>query len=369
MSQTHVLAIDQGTTSTRAIVFDASARAVSHRRGANLAQHYPASGWVEHDAEDIWRDDARHGARGDRGSGVGAADIAAIGITNQRETAVIWERAQRQARFTGPSSGRTGARADVCATLKRRGCRAARAAQDRTAARSVLLRHQACLDARSRTRARAARGARRARLRHHRQFLLWRLTGGRVHATDVTNASRTLLFDIHAQDWDEELLRLLRVPRPLLPQVRDSSEVYGTTATVRSSARRLPIARHRRRSAGGPLRPGLLQAWHGEVHLRHGLLRAAQHGRRRGQLREPHADHARLPDRRAHHLRDGRLDLRRRRGHQVAARRTEGDRGGGRHGGRSRRRFPTTTASTWCRRSSASAHRTGIRMLAAWCAG
>jgi glycerol kinase len=228
MSQTqHVLAIDQGTTSTRAMVFDERARTLTTAR-REFAQHYPASGWVEHDPEDIWRDTLATVREALEQSGVGAAGIRAIGITNQRETAVIWERATGQSihRAIVWQDRRT---ADVCAQLKAQG------AEPLVRKKTGLLldpyfsgtKVAWMLDHVPGARARAERGE--LAFGTIDTFLLWRLTGGRVHATDVTNASRTLLFDIHAQDWDEELLRLLRVPRALLPVVRDSSEVYGTT--------------------------------------------------------------------------------------------------------------------------------------------
>jgi glycerol kinase len=239
MSQTHVLAIDQGTTSTRAMVFDARARAVATAR-REFAQHYPASGWVEHDAEDIWRDTLATAREAIERSGVGAAGMAAVGITNQRETAVIWERASGKPihRAIVWQDRRT---AEVCASLKAEG------AEPLVRRKTGLLldpyfsgtKIAWMLDHVPGARARAERGE--LAFGTIDTFLLWRLTGGRVHATDVTNASRTLLFDIHAQDWDDELLRLLRVPRPLLPLVRDSSEVYGNTeASLFGQA--LPIA-------------------------------------------------------------------------------------------------------------------------------
>ncbi len=223
----HVLAIDQGTTSTRAIVFDERARALASAR-REFAQHYPASGWVEHDPEDIWRDTLATVREVLAHAGVGVAGIRALGITNQRETAVIWERASGRAihRAIVWQDRRT---ADVCAQLKSQG------AEPLVRQKTGLVldpyfsgtKVAWMLDHVPGARARAERGE--LAFGTIDTFLLWRLTGGRVHATDVTNASRTLLFDIHAQDWDEELLRLLRVPRALLPVVRDSSEVYGTT--------------------------------------------------------------------------------------------------------------------------------------------
>ena len=227
MSPRYVLAIDQGTTSTRAIVFDDQAHAVALAR-REFAQHYPASGWVEHDPEDIWRDTLTVVGEAIGRAGVAAAHIAAVGITNQRETAVLWERASGKPihRAIVWQDRRT---AEVCAQLKAAG------AEPEVRRKTGLLldpyfsgtKVAWILDQVPGARARAERGE--LAFGTIDCFLLWRLTGGRVHATDVTNASRTLLYDIHAQAWDEELLRLLRVPRALLPQVRDSSEVYGTT--------------------------------------------------------------------------------------------------------------------------------------------
>jgi glycerol kinase len=225
---THILAIDQGTTSTRAILFDEHARAVGLAR-RELPQHYPASGWVEHDPEDIWDHTLATLRETLARAAVDARAVAALGITNQRETAVVWERGSGKPihRAIVWQDRRTAAE---CAALKAAG------AEDMVRGRTGLLldpyfsgtKIAWLLDHVPGARERAERGE--LAFGTIDSFLLWRLTGGKVHATDVTNASRTLLFDIHSQKWDEELLRLLRVPRPLLPEVRDSSEVYGTTA-------------------------------------------------------------------------------------------------------------------------------------------
>ena len=224
----HILAIDQGTTSTRSIVFDDQGRIASIAR-RELPQHYPADGWVEHDAEDICRDALATAREAVARSGCGLRGIAAVGITNQRETAVVWER----------STGKPIHRAIVwqdrrtaphCDRLKLDG------AEDLVRQRTGLLldpyfsgtKMAWMLDEVPGARACAERGE--LAFGTIDAFLLWRLTGGRVHATDVTNASRTMLFDIHRGDWDEELLRLLRIPRALLPEVKDSSTIYGETA-------------------------------------------------------------------------------------------------------------------------------------------
>ncbi len=238
MASTQLIAIDQGTTSTRAIVFDTQGRSLAIAR-REFAQHYPASGWVEHDAEDIWRDTLATLREAAAQVG-GAQALHALGITNQRETTVVWERATGKPihRAIVWQDRRT---AEVCARLKAQGAEGL--VQRRT---GLLLdpyfsgtKVAWILDNVPGARARAERGE--LAFGTIDCFLLWRLTGGAVHATDVTNASRTLLFDIHTQRWEDELLELLRVPRALLPEVRDSSEVYGTTAPG-VLERALPIA-------------------------------------------------------------------------------------------------------------------------------
>ena len=236
-SAPYVLAIDQGTTSTRAIAFDAGGHAVALARREH-AQHFPAAAWVEHDPEDLWRDTLTV-VREAVGRCGGAEAIAALGITNQRETTVIWERAGGRPihRAIVWQDRRT---AEECARLKAAGAEAL------VRARTGLLldpyfsatKVAWILDRVPGARARAERGE--LAFGTIDTFLLWRLTGGAVHATDVTNASRTLLFDIHRQCWDEELLRLMRVPRALLPEVRDSSGLFGSTSPA-LFGRALPI--------------------------------------------------------------------------------------------------------------------------------
>jgi glycerol kinase len=238
-SPQHVLAIDQGTTSTRAILFDDSARAVALAR-RELTQHYPAAGWVEHDAQEIWRDTLAVVREVLDTSGIPLTRIAALGITNQRETTVVWERSSGTPIHPAIvwQDRRT---ADECQRLKDAG------AEELVRSRTGLLldpyfsgtKLAWILDHVEGARERAEGGELAAGTID--SFLLWHLTGGTVHATDVTNASRTLLFGIHRQDWDQELLRLLRVPRALLPKVRDSSALYGTTAPGLFGAA-LPIA-------------------------------------------------------------------------------------------------------------------------------
>lgn len=222
----YILAIDQGTTSTRAILFDSDAASVATAQ-REFPQHYPKPGWVEHDPEDIWRDTlavAREAA-----AARGAAAIAAIGITNQRETTVIWDRATGAAihRAIVWQDRRT---APLCAELSAAGHE--EMVQARTGLRIdpyfSATKIGWILDHVDGARERAERGE--LAFGTIDSFLLWRLTGGAVHETDITNAARTLLYDIHAQAWDSELCRLFGVPMALLPAVRDNSHIFGTTA-------------------------------------------------------------------------------------------------------------------------------------------
>jgi glycerol kinase len=220
----HVLAIDQGTTSTRSIVFDAKARDVAVAR-REFAQHYPGQGWVEHDPEDIWRDTLATAREALETAGV---PVAAIGITNQRETVVVWDRATGAPvhRAIVWQDRRTAAE---CARLRRDGV------EPMVQARTGLLldpyfsatKLAWILDTVEGARARAERGE--LAFGTIDSFLLWRLTGGRVHATDATNASRTLLFDIRRQCWDDELLALFRIPAAVMPEVHDNSCIFGET--------------------------------------------------------------------------------------------------------------------------------------------
>jgi glycerol kinase len=225
-----VLALDQGTTSSRALLFDPSLAIVAMAQ-QELPQHFPNEGWVEHDPEDIWRTTVATAREAlDRGRAE-ARGVAAIGITNQRETTVIWDRR------TGKSIHRAIVWQDrrtskVCANLKADGAEA-----------MVTERTGLVLDPYfSATKigwlldniegARAAAEAGHLAFGTIDTFLVWRLTAGRVHATDATNASRTLLYDIRRGAWDEDLLKLFRVPRAILPEVRDTAGDFGSSETA-----------------------------------------------------------------------------------------------------------------------------------------
>jgi glycerol kinase len=223
----YILAIDQGTTSSRALLFDRDFRLTALAQ-EEFPQHYPASGWVEHDPEDIWRTTLATARGALAKAGATAADIVAIGISNQRETSIVWERATGRAIYNAIvwQDRRT---ADVCHRL------AAAGHQDAVTAKTGLrldpyfsaTKIAWILDHVQGARTRAERGE--LAFGTVDSFLLWRLTGGRVHATDATNASRTCLLNIHTGTWDDTLLDLFGVPRALLPEVRDNATEFGTT--------------------------------------------------------------------------------------------------------------------------------------------
>lgn len=223
----YVLAIDQGTTSTRAIVFDDG----FHIRGLGqqeFPQHFPHSGWVEHDPEDIWSSTLATIRTALADASLSASDIATIGITNQRETTLIWDRETGKPIHNAIvwQDRRT---AEFCRKLVAEGHE-----PEITRKTGLLIdpyfagtKIAWLLDNVEGARARAEAG--KLAFGTVDSFLLWRLTGGRIHASDATNACRTMLFDIEAHDWDDDLLRLLRVPRALLPEVKDCDAAFGTT--------------------------------------------------------------------------------------------------------------------------------------------
>ena len=223
----HVLAIDQGTTSSRAIVFDGSFRpaAIDQRE---FEQHFPNSGWVEHEPEDLWRTTLATARGAIAAAGLAAGDIAAIGITNQRETTIVWDRdtGTAIARAIVWQDRRT---AGLCERLKARGL------EPLFTERTGLLLDPYFSGTKIAWLLEHVPGA-RARAREGGlafgtvdSWLIYRLTGGRRHVTDATNASRTLLFDIGRQDWDDELLKALDVPRSMMPEVLDCAADFGLT--------------------------------------------------------------------------------------------------------------------------------------------
>ena len=220
-----LLAIDQGTSSSRTVIYDHNARVVASAQ-QEFPQVYPQPGWVEHDPEAIWDSVTSVTRNALNKAGAVAADISGIGITNQRETTLIWDRDTGECVYNAIvwQDRRTAA---YCQALKDDGLEA-------TVSNKTGLRLDPyfsgtkiawILDNIAGVRAKAEAG--KLAFGTIDSFLLWRLTGGRVHATDATNASRTLLFNIHSQEWDEDLLAMFSIPRQLLPEVRDCAADFG----------------------------------------------------------------------------------------------------------------------------------------------
>ncbi len=225
MPKQYILAIDQGTTSSRAIVFDKAGRIISVAQ-KEFTQHYPKPGWVEHDPMDIWSSQSTVTAEAVAKANLSADNIAAVGITNQRESVVVWDRE------TGSPVGRAivwqdRRTAGFCKQLQEDGC------EEMIREKTGLLidpyfsgtKIRWILDEVEGARERAEAG--KLAFGTVDSWLIWKFTGGKVHVTDVTNACRTLLFNLHTLDWDDDLLELLNIPRAMLPEVRSSSEVYG----------------------------------------------------------------------------------------------------------------------------------------------
>lgn len=227
MGQKYVMALDAGTTSNRAIIFDVDSKIVGVAQ-KEFTQHFPQPGWVEHDAEEIWSSMHEVMREALEQSGLVASDIAAIGITNQRETAVVWDRATGRPIYNAIvwQSRQT---ADICEDLKRQGL--VKEFQEKTGlvidAYFSGTKVKWILDHVKGAREKAEKGE--LAFGTIDTWLLWKLTGGEVHKTDYSNASRTLMFNIKTLEWDEALLKYLTVPKSLLPEVRPSSEVYGHT--------------------------------------------------------------------------------------------------------------------------------------------
>jgi glycerol kinase len=261
----HLIALDQGTTSTRAIVFDARLAPIATAQ-QEFRQIFPAPGWVEHDPEDIWTTSVATVRAAMAKAGLAAKDIAGLGITNQRETTLLWERTSGRPIHNAIvwQDRRT---ADRCAALRRERHEALVA--DKT---GLLLdpyfsatKIGWMLDKVEGARAAAAAG--RLAFGTVDTFLLWRLTGGRVHATDATNAARTLLLDIHHGAWDEALAALFDVPASLLPQVRDCAGDFGSTdpALFGGPIRILGVAGDQQAATIGQgcFRPGMMKSTYG----------------------------------------------------------------------------------------------------------
>ncbi|MBK1441496.1 glycerol kinase GlpK [Parapedobacter sp. ISTM3] len=235
----YILSLDQGTTSSRAIIFDRSGKIVALAQ-KEFNQYYPQSGWVEHNPKEIWSTQLSVATEAVANAGLKASSIAAIGITNQRETTIIWDRRTGQAIYPAIvwQDRRTAA---YCDELKEKGL------GDTIRQKTGLLIDAYFSASKIHWILKHVAGAYEKAKNGQLAFgtvdawLIWNLTGGEKHLTDVTNASRTMLYNIHTLEWDDELLELFDIPRSLLPEVRSSSEIYGETAAS-MLATRIPIA-------------------------------------------------------------------------------------------------------------------------------
>ncbi|MFO6464386.1 glycerol kinase GlpK [Jannaschia sp. KMU-145] len=258
---THILAIDQGTTSSRAILFSADLKIVATAQ-EEFAQHFPDSGWVEHDLEDIWATVARTCREVVETAGIDAGDISAIGITNQRETTAVWDR-------------RTGApvhRAIVWQDRRTAAfCREMAAHEAEVTARTGLLMDPYFSGTKLRWILENVDGARADAEAGHLLFgtidsyLIWRLTRGRAHVTDATNACRTMLYNIHAGAWDDHVCGLLDVPMGMLPEVRDCASEFGTTDLLGPEIPILGVAGDQQAATIGQacFEPGMMKSTYG----------------------------------------------------------------------------------------------------------
>lgn len=239
MSAQYILALDQGTTSSRAILFDRLGNIIAMAQ-QEFQQLYPAPGEVEHNPEDIWSSQLAVAQEAIRRGQLQPEDIAAIGVTNQRETTVLWERATGRP-IANAIVWQSRVSAPICERLKSQGYESV--FREKTGLvidpyfSGTKISH--LLELNPSLRERCARGE--ILFGTIDTYLVWRLTGSKVHVTDATNASRTLIFNIHTLDWDDELLRILNIPRAMLPTVRSSSEIYGETETPHFG-RAIPIS-------------------------------------------------------------------------------------------------------------------------------
>lgn len=260
---TYILAIDQGTTSTRAILFDDRMQRVATAQ-QEFQQYFPEAGWVEHDPEEIWSTTLKVCRDVMSAHNVSAEQVAGIGITNQRETTVVWEKSTGNPIHKAIvwQDRRTTA---ICDRLRNTGC------EDDISAQTGLLLDPYFSGTKVKWIIEAIPGARdRAKAGELLfgtidSFLIWRLTGGRVHATDATNAARTLLFDIHKGEWSEEICELLDVPMTMLPDVRDCAADFGATELFGGQIPILGVAGDQQAATIGQacFEPGMMKSTYG----------------------------------------------------------------------------------------------------------
>lgn len=240
MQSTYILAMDQGTTSSRAIIFDTDYSVIAQAQ-QEFTQHFPNSGWVEHNAADIWQTSLDTARTALANAGIKSQQIAGIGITNQRETTLLWDRNSGEPVYNAIvwQDRRT---ADYCDELKKQGHETAVSSKTGLLLDPYFSATKIAwiLDNVDGTRARAEAGE--LAFGTVDSWLLWNLTAGETHATDATNASRTMLYNIHEGCWDEELLSLFNIPNSVLPEVRDCAAEFGTTSLLGGTIPVLGIA-------------------------------------------------------------------------------------------------------------------------------
>lgn len=259
----HILAIDQGTTSSRAIIFDADMKPIASAQ-EEFQQHFPNSGWVEHDPEDLWATVQTTCAAVLEKAGLGAEDIAAIGITNQRETTVIWDAETGKALHNAIvwQDRRTAA---ICEELREKGY------ADQVANITGLLldpyfsatKVKWILDQNAGARERAAAG--KLLFGTVDSFLIWHMTGGKAHVTDATNAARTMLYNIHKGEWSTEMCEMLDIPMQMLPEVRDCASDFGVTDLLGGETPIYGVAGDQQAATIGQacFKPGMLKSTYG----------------------------------------------------------------------------------------------------------
>ncbi|MEP7292611.1 MAG: glycerol kinase GlpK [Chloroflexota bacterium] len=257
----YILALDQGTTSSRAILFDRAGQIVRSAQ-REFPQIYPQPGWVEHNPEDIWN--SQLGVAQEAIQGINPSQIAALGITNQRETTILWDR-QTGTPIANAIVWQCRRTAPLCETLKREGFDARIRAITGLVTDAYFSGTKVAwlLDNIPGARERAERGE--LAFGTVDSFLVWRLTGGKLHITDVSNASRTLLYDIHKAEWNDEILQRLNIPRAILPKVVPSSEIYGETHLLGGSIAIAGIAGDQQAATFGQAcyQPGLAKQTYG----------------------------------------------------------------------------------------------------------
>ncbi len=314
-NKNYIIALDQGTTSSRAIIFDRDANVVCTAQ-REFAQHYPQAGWVEHDPMEIFATQSAVMVEALAQAGLHHDQVAAIGITNQRETTVVWDKITGRPIYNA-IVWQCRRSTEICQQLKRDGHE--QYISDTTGLVTDPYfsgtKLKWILDNVEGSRERARNGE--LLFGTIDSWLIWKFTGGKTHVTDYTNASRTMLFNIHTLEWDAKMLEILDVPREMLPEVKSSSEIYGRT---KSGIAIGGIAGDQQAALFGQM---CVEAGPGQEHLRHRLLPADEHRRQSGEIQARHAHHHRLRPAWRSGLRPGRRRVQRWLHRAVAARRAE----------------------------------------------